>query len=254
MSERRYSDDEVRRIFDRAARTDSGAVGSGGSAATGLTLTELQEIGSEAGLSPDAVARAAASLSPSDPSGASGVQRIPVLGIPLGLNQRVPLGRTVDEAEWGWLVMHLRETFSARGHTESSGGFREWWNGNLRVALEPAEGGDVLHMSTRKSGVREANILGVVFLGMAAFLTVVMGLKGQLVEPDKVAVGVMMALGGLGAIAGNTLRLPGWFNRRKAQFESVARTMLSRGDAKQSEGDQPPRLSQGEEPSEARGS
>ena len=232
MSERRYSDDEVRLIFDRAARTESEGVAGAGSSSMGLTLRELQEIGSEAGLSPDAVASAAASLARAPDAVSAGVQRLPFLRVPVGLDQAVPLGRHVDEAEWNWLVMHLRETFRARGQTEASGGFREWWNGNLRVALEPTEDGDVLRMSTRKSGVREGNLAGLGMIGFAGFVTVLVALKGQLfTHPDKVAIGLMLALGGLGAIAVNTLRLPGWFRERKGQFEAVARALLSRGGA-----------------------
>ncbi|NNF27565.1 MAG: hypothetical protein HKN73_10130, partial [Gemmatimonadetes bacterium] len=128
MSERRFSDEEVRQIFDRAARSDPQPVGGGGSGATGLTLAELQDIGSEAGLSPEAVAMAAASLTRPATSGLSDVERLPLLRLPVGLNRAVPLGRSVDDAEWGWLVMHLREMFRARGQTETSGGFRVWWN------------------------------------------------------------------------------------------------------------------------------
>lgn len=247
MSERRYSDDEVRQIFDRAAQAEPQAVGSGGSTATGLTLAELQEIGSEAGLAPEAVARAAASLAQPSDSALPAVERLPLLRIPVGLNQTVPLGRTVDEAEWGWLVMHLREMFRARGQTETAGGFREWWNGNLRVSLERSDEGDVLRMSTRKGGVQEGNIVGVAFLAMAVFITVLVALKGQLfTDPAKAALGVMMALGGLGTIGANVLRLPGWFKRRKAQFEALARTMLSRGEATPEEAAEPAQLGQGE--------
>ncbi|NNM31752.1 MAG: hypothetical protein HKO53_01715, partial [Gemmatimonadetes bacterium] len=227
---------------------DPQPVAGSGSAASGLTLAELQEIGSEAGLLPEAVAKAAASLNRPATSGLAGVERLPLLRLPVGLNRAVPLGRSVDDAEWGWLVMHLREMFRARGQTETSGGFREWWNGNLRVSLEPSEEGDVLRMSTRKGGIQEGNIVGIAFLAMAVFVTVIVALKGQLItHPEKVAVGAMIALGGLGTIGANVLRLPGWANRRKAQFEALARTMLSRGEGK-TDGvdDPPPQLAQGD--------
>ena len=61
MTERRYDDDEVAAIFARAA--DARQVGGHPAApSSGMTLQELQDIGREAGLSPESVARAAATL------------------------------------------------------------------------------------------------------------------------------------------------------------------------------------------------
>jgi len=228
LSERRYSDDEVREIFDRASRHDAQEGVGGRPSATGLTLREIQDIGTEAGLSPDAIARAATGLS--GPTSPGQVQRIPYLGFPLGLSQSVPLGRRVSESEWGWLLMRLRETFRARGRTEESGPIREWWNGNLRISLEPTEEGDVLHMTTRKGGVQEGTVVGVGLLAFSAVMTVLVALKGQLItDPEKLAIAAMFALGGVGTLLANTLRLPPWFRTRRAQFEALARAMLARG-------------------------
>lgn len=86
MSERRYSDDEIRAIFDAAARSDAArdtdslggssadAAGDGASAPSppsGMSLEELQDIGREVGLSDAAIAAAARQL---DTVGATGSQ------------------------------------------------------------------------------------------------------------------------------------------------------------------------------------
>ena len=233
MSERRFSEDEVREIFDRAAQTETGGQESEEEGGRGLTLQDLKEIGAEAGLSPDAIARAAAALTET-PRG----RRLSYLGVPVGVSQSVPLGRTMSDAEWSWLVMRLRETFHAHGRMDDSGRFREWWNGNLRISIEPTEEGDVLHMSTVKSGVREMTAGGLGLIGFGLFVALIVGLKGQLLtHPDKVAVALVFAGAGIGTIASNFLRLPPWFKKRKAQFEALARSVLSRGSSKADKGE-----------------
>ena len=61
MTERRYSDEEVDAIFTRASEVEHDAPQRLQSA-EGRTLAELQAIGREAGLSPEAVAQAARAL------------------------------------------------------------------------------------------------------------------------------------------------------------------------------------------------
>ena len=58
MTNRRYTDDEVAAIF-RAATEGSESRALPDASAGGLTLTDLQSIAREVGISPDAVSRAA---------------------------------------------------------------------------------------------------------------------------------------------------------------------------------------------------
>ena len=60
-NDRRYSEEEIAAIFGKAAEAESVTRGRR-SAEGGLTLSELQEIGSETGLSAVLIARAAASI------------------------------------------------------------------------------------------------------------------------------------------------------------------------------------------------
>ena len=86
MTERRYGEREVREIFARAA--EAGAEASGGSArAHGLTLRELQDMGLEAGLGPEHVARAAAALD----AGTEVLPRRRWMGLPVAVGRIVPL-------------------------------------------------------------------------------------------------------------------------------------------------------------------
>src|SRR4051794_40505284 len=61
MADRRYNDDEIAEIFQKASESPQGT-SLQRSGEEGLTLAELQEIGREAGISPEAVDRAARSL------------------------------------------------------------------------------------------------------------------------------------------------------------------------------------------------
>ena len=61
-NERRFGDDEVREIFDRASRSGAVRLGGGSIDEHGLTLPELQDVGKEVGLDPERIAEAAAAL------------------------------------------------------------------------------------------------------------------------------------------------------------------------------------------------
>lgn len=213
MSERRYSDEEVRRIFDTAAearglaRESDGGGGGGG----GLTLPELQEIGREVGLSPERIAQAAGSLQ-------TAPAKLPsrkLLGMPLSVGHVVELSRAPTDAEWGVLVAEMRQVFGARGHMEASGGFREWGNGNLHALVEPTAEGARLRFGTLKGSARPLTLTGLAF---AAFALVTFVLR--MLVPDAF-VSLPVVLWGVGGtiMAGTSLlRLPGWAREREEQF------------------------------------
>jgi hypothetical protein len=60
MAERRYTDEEVAAIFERATETEHAALPA--AEGKGMTLAALQEIGREAGISPESISAAARSL------------------------------------------------------------------------------------------------------------------------------------------------------------------------------------------------
>ena len=64
MSERRYSEDEVAEILDRA--TEANTPGGGGLTSGGMSLAELQDIGDEVGIPREVIARAAATTGAGD--------------------------------------------------------------------------------------------------------------------------------------------------------------------------------------------
>ncbi|MEX0891213.1 MAG: hypothetical protein WEB88_03510 [Gemmatimonadota bacterium] len=215
MPDDRYDEEQAAAIFTRAAEAEaSGRRPVGGSG--GMTLQELQEIGREAGLSPEAVAEAAASLRPAGTPAPTPT----FLRIPIGVARTVPLQRPLSDEEWGGLVAELRDTFNAGGTLRSDGTFREWRNGNLRVHAGPAPGGYQVEMRTSKGSARSlmtvGGILGGIAAGAAAIGIVTASGVGDVSELLMVG-GVLFGVG--------VVQVPIWARRRKQQFENIARRL-----------------------------
>jgi hypothetical protein len=213
-NQRRYSEDEVAEILDRATQshsTEATSVGSG----TGMTLRELQEIGDEVGIPKEVIARAAASLDRPLPDESA---RRTFMGTTIGVGRSVELPRALTDDEWNRLVVDLRMTFDAKGRIREEGAFRQWTNGNLQALLEPSGTGQRLRLRTLKgsampfmsigTGMMVASVIG----GVAAFLV---GGANGLVDA--------MFLGGTGAALFGVSRipLPQWARTRERQMEDV---------------------------------
>ncbi len=214
--ERRYREDEVKEIFDLASRTDE----AGRSAVfdeSGLTLSELQEVGLEVGVEPSRIADAALTLD----TRRNVLPRRTSLGMPISIGRVIDLPRAVTDREWDVLVAELRETFGARGQVTSHGGVREWSNGNLHAFLEPTSTGHRLRLRTLKGGARALNGLGVA--GLAAGLIMLTAFLTGASSPPGMELAMMWLMGmGGGALVANLLRLPRWAHEREGQMEYLA--------------------------------
>lgn len=213
--ERRYRDDEIAEIFEAAA-TPRDPGGRSLASADGLTLAELQAIGREVGMSPDRIADAASAID----LRRSAVPRRTSLGMPISVSRSVDLPRAPTEREWSLLVGEMRETFNARGKDRSSGGLREWANGNLHAYVEPTEDGYRFRLRTLKADAVALNGMGAAGVLMALVMLLVLFLTGGLAEGlfIPVLLGMMGAMG----LASNALRLPGWAREREEQMEYIA--------------------------------
>ena len=220
MTERRYREDEVRRIFGLATR-------QGGNEPVpvadpqGITLADMQSIGREVGLEPDAVARAAAAL---DAKG-SAAPRGKSLGMPIEVGHTVQLSRALTDTEWEQLVAELRSTFRARGKVATLGTSREWSNGNLHACVEPTESGYRLRMGTRKGDAAGLNALGATGVAAGAVVFASLALSGGL-QTGFFAPWLISAAG-VGAIVANFVRLPRWASQREEQMEHIAARIKS---------------------------
>lgn len=211
--DRRYSEDEIRRIFDEASRVqeeERGRLPAEG----GMTLEELRRIGAEVGIRPDNVERAARSL---DTARNSARKR--VLGLPIGVGRAVELDRRLTDAEWESLVVDLRDTFDARGSVGGSGSFRQWTNGNLQALLEPVGDTHRLRLRTTKGSARALMTAGSIMAAIAVTTAVVALVFGSGGAASSLELGLIGAgLFGFGAI-----QLPTWAAQRERQMEAVAR-------------------------------
>ncbi|HIF20374.1 MAG TPA: hypothetical protein EYQ27_00360 [Gemmatimonadetes bacterium] len=224
-SERRYSEEEIARILDEATEAQQSNRPSD-SPGTGLTLSELEDIGRDVGISPALISRAAARIDIREV--ASPPQR-EFLWTTIGVGQTANLDRTLTDAEWARLVVDLRETFDARGHLSEEGPFRQWTNGNLQALLEPTESGQQLRLKTQKGDAAATLATGAVFMGLAPAML----LLGTVLDPvtfspffAPVAAGFFATVGAL-VYAGNRVRLSKWAATRQLQMAGIAHRLTA---------------------------
>jgi hypothetical protein len=216
MTERRFNEAEVAAIFERAAEAQQAGLHHLPSG-EGMTLTDLQEIGREVGISREQLAHAAKAIE----LGGRPTSR-QFLGLPIGVGLTIDLGRKLSDAEWERFVVDLRETFDARGTLKSEGSFRQWANGNLQAHLEPTATGHRIRLRTIKGDARGLIIGGLGMLGFATGALILAALRG--IIGDDVGFifsqGVLAA-GGAAMFGIGALRLPGWARLRRRQMEDV---------------------------------
>jgi hypothetical protein len=218
MPDRRYDDDEVAAIFQKAAEGQE-TLPRHAPQGVGLTLADLQEIGREVGIAPEAVAQAAQSM---DLGGRAVSQTL--FGLPFRVERTVALDRNLTEEEWGHLVVQLREVFNARGTVSASGSLRQWTNGNLQALLEPTATGYRLRLRTVKGSARTSMAAGFAVLGVAAAVAISAATAGQL---GHAVPGIaLLSVLGLGMWGNSALRLPAWASRRQRQMEIVAADLV----------------------------
>lgn len=215
-SERRYSEEEVARILDRATEVDSGQPGRGPTSETGMTLGELHEIGREVGIPSDVITDAARSI---DRSPAARTHDRRFLGARIGVGRSTQLPRTLTDAEWHRLVVDLRDTFDAKGKMREEGAFRQWTNSNLQALVEPAENGSRVRLRTMKGSGRMLMTMGMAFMGASAFtfLMSVIGSAGSDGLSDAITFGAV----GVGLYAWARVTLPAWARTRERQMEEI---------------------------------
>ena len=219
MTDRRYSDEEVAAIFQKAAENPQ-AQPSGISRSEGLTLADLQEIGREVGIPAEAVVLAARSLDV-DASAPSAT----MLGLPISVERTVELNRWLSDAEWERLVVQLRDVFRAKGRMSASGTFRQWTNGNLQALLEPTATGHRLRLRTLKGSARGSIGLGLLLIGSSVAVAIAGAVAGHF--GSSLPGVVLLSLMGVGAAAYGALPLPRWARLRGQQMDTIAAGLLA---------------------------
>jgi len=219
MTDRRYNDKEIAAIFRAAAEGPQGPQPEV-PLEDGLTLTDLQAIGRDVGISPTAVAQAAQALDIRQ-----GAASRTWFGLPIGVARTVSLNRRLTDQEWEQLVVQLRDVFNARGTTRSDGSLRQWTNGNLQVLLEPTETGHRLRFRTLHGAARASIGAGFAALAVTATVAVASAIGGHWGDASP---GIVLLLAaGVGMIVSGALRLPRWARLRGRQMEALAAQMAS---------------------------
>lgn len=225
MKDRRYNEEEVAAIFERAAdpeRTGLRDLPAG----EGETLASLQTIAQEVGISPELVVQAARSL---DRAGRSTSQTF--LGLPIGVGRTVELDWPTSDEAWERLVADLRETFEAGGRIRTEGSFRQWTNGNLQALVEPTEAGHRVRLRTVNGSARSLMVSGLAFLGIAGGVLVAATIAGGFGDTGSLSgIGFITAVG-LGMFGVGALRLPAWARRRRIQMAGIAERLTGRAES-----------------------
>ena len=223
----RYSADEARRIFARAARRQHVAP-----AEDGLTLDELAEIGRSAGLDPALVRAEAASERVGDEP------RSTWHGVPVGVRRARLLPARLSDAEWERVVDLLRTEFKMSGVTEQIGRRREWATGRstssasaaYRVRVEERSDGDLVTIEAPDVERLLGALLGGIFGGIGALaggFTFLMGAEnvaeGVAVTTVFLAIGLVCYLLALLSAKWSAARTPGRFEALLDRIDLVSR-------------------------------
>jgi hypothetical protein len=211
---RRFDDDEVAEIFDLAASADSTADGRAASG-SGLTLSQLKEIGSEIGIAPAKI-EAAARMVVERRSAAPPAR---ILGTDRSVARAVQIDRPLTDEEWSRVVADLRETFGAVGKLERHGPLRVWRNGNLQVHVEPAGDTYRVRMRTLKGSAIPTLVMGGTFTAVGAMLLVLESLSGP--DVADLVIAQFFTLIGLGNLGYLRWMLPRWVRERSEQMEGL---------------------------------
>ncbi len=224
MAERRYDEQEVAAIFERAATAQTTAPTLPARAGQGMTLAQLQAIGHEVGIAPALVADAARALD-AEPERS----RRTLLGFPIAVGRTVQLDRRLSDAEWEQLVVELRGTFAAVGQVERDGSLRQWRNGNLHCIVEPTALGDRVRLGTLNWNARGMLLGGVALGGMAGALIAgltVAGVVGN--DPGGLVSLITVGLAGLGMFSWGAALVPRWARTRARQMDQIATRLTTR--------------------------
>lgn len=134
-SGRRFNEQEIHALFERAAERQEQARRAEAASESGLSLEELQRIGLSAGIAPEHVAEAAAELAASEPAAS-------ILGVPTQVRHTRRLQGPVSDEAWEQMVAELRQVFGQPGVAGKVGRVREWSTTTddqmpVRVTLKP---------------------------------------------------------------------------------------------------------------------
>jgi hypothetical protein len=217
-AERRFGDEQVRRILRDAAELQERSSVQPLDSARGLTLEELRQIAAEVGIDPGFVDLAASHAdAPVERSGSRAV------GAPTRWHFRTTVPGEIEQGDLDRILQVIRATLQQKGEVSEVWGRIEWSHeevGSTIVGISQRDGATEFDVSSVKS--EEATVIhlmGVVFGGIlgGAGLGAALGLSGPAVLP------LIAAMGGVSYVGARL----GW-KARSAWWERRLRTLTER--------------------------
>ena len=174
MAERRFDDKEVGEILKVAAEMQSGISTSG--SATGMSLTELQQVAQEVGIDPSHITRAASEVVTQTDSRKQN-------GLDSYFLQQSVKGQLTEEG-WEELVTELRRHTRKKGKSEVRGETREWVGNSdvssVTLSVTVRGGRTRLKLFGETAGATAlAKALGVAFGILIPLIPVIISAKSQ---------------------------------------------------------------------------
>lgn len=217
-SDRRYSEEEFRRILEAATEPregeESGAEPHAEPArgpADGLTLAEIRGIAREVGIDPGAIDRAARNL---DREGTIRVASSAHGRFTRLLTAETRVDRVLSEVEMRMLALESERVLERRGKVRASPGGVEWRDREERFSVQVTRAGDGTHL--RVTLVRSAELLkdsvllgGLGLAGVGAILSQGIGPGGPLAFAVLVATAAVLWLNSIGRAGADRERLEG---------------------------------------------
>ena len=220
---RRYSEQEIAAIFEKAAKEQEEAQ-KYRQTRDGLSLEELQRIGATAGIDPEYVARAAAFME-------SHPEELPLkyyAGLPYEVGRSVDLPSSFSDKDWDLLVVDLRDTFEASGKVTVSGSLRQWKNGNLQALVEPTEKGYRLRLTTKKGSLRGIFTMAVAYTIMTLIILTTILTAETTSSPTAFVIPLLFFLAGVAPYGWMAMTQSRWARSRATQMEAVVARAVAR--------------------------
>ncbi|MCZ6705279.1 MAG: hypothetical protein O6942_05205 [Bacteroidetes bacterium] len=178
---RLYNEKEIGAILKRTAELSKDADVEN---SDGLSLEELKQLASEAGLDPELVVRAATEFS----VGSSKPEKGNFFGGPLSHSREIELDVEVDHDTWESMLPVIREHFKDPGIVQNRAGAFEWtrnrWDDGTKghVSVQKIKGGSRLHVFWSETALGallfSPTFLSLFFAPMILFKKMGLGLEG----------------------------------------------------------------------------
>jgi hypothetical protein len=192
--ERRFSDDELRRILEEA--TEVGTRPERSPAAAGYTLSEIRDIAREAGIDRADIDRAAANLIAGGTPPSRTESRLPFARV---LHHERVIPRRLTDREMHWLIRQVELVVDRPGSVVESDDLAEWRDEKARIYVGAARGRSQtrLRVITDESGEL---IGGSLLIGVMAVIT--MPAATSSASSAAAVAGGLLVAGATGALIG----------------------------------------------------